>query len=99
MTFARRLALVGAALLVAACSDEPVDVRYVGFDCPELPGLDDYVRAADSDGDNRISTYEFNSAFQEAMDEVTPDGQLDRDELTRYVCRKQREKAATVPAG
>jgi hypothetical protein len=31
------------------------------------------------------------------MDEVTPDGQLDRNELAAYVCKKKAAKAAGAP--
>lgn len=81
-------------LALAGCADEPVNVSYVGFECPDVPGLDDYVEAADANNDNRLNSDEFNGAFEEAMDEVTPDGQLDRNELAGYVCKKMRARAA-----
>ena len=97
MTFTRTLFCL-AALAITGCSNEPVNVTYEGFECPEVPGLDDYLEAADANNDNRLNSDEFNGAFQEAMDEVTPDGQLDRNELANYVCQKQRAKAAgSVP--
>ena len=67
-----------------------------GFECPEVPGLGDFLEAADADNDNRLNSDEFNSAFEEAQDEITPDGQLDRDELAKYVCAKQKAKAAAA---
>ena len=85
------------AVLLAGCQNEPVNVTYEGFECPEVPGLGDFLEAADADNDNRLNSDEFNSAFQEAEDEVTPDGQLDRDELAKYVCDKKKAKAAAQP--
>ena len=32
------------------------------------------------------------------MDEITPDGQLDRNELAQYVCAKKKAKAAAAAA-
>lgn len=93
MAFARTL-LCLAGLALVGCRDEPVDVTYRGFDCPEVPGLGDYLEAADANNDDRLSSDEFNGAFEEAMDEVTPDGQLDRNELAGYVCQRMRAKAA-----
>ena len=83
-------------LLAAGCQNQPVDVTYEGFECPEVPGLGDFLEAADADNDNRLNSDEFNSAFEEAQDEITPDGQLDRDELAKYVCAKQKAKAAAA---
>jgi hypothetical protein len=80
-------------LLAAGCANEPVNVAYEGFECPEVPGLGDFLEAADADNDDRINSDEFNAAFEEAEDEVTPDGQLDREELASYVCRKKRAAA------
>ena len=91
------LALVLAAPL-AACSNDPVNVTYEGFSCSDVPGLDDYFDAMDTDGDNRISSDEYNSSFDQAMNEVTPDGQLDRNELANYVCQKKQAKAAAAAA-
>ena len=65
---------------------------------PEVPGLDDFLEAADADNDNRLNSDEFNSAFEEAEDEITPDGQLDRNELAQYVCAKKKAKAAAAAA-
>ncbi len=93
----RLVPLVVLAGLAAGCQNQPVDVTYEGFECPEVPGLDDFLSAADSDNDNMLNSDEFNSAFQEAQDEVTPDGQLDRNELAKYVCAKQKAKAAAQP--
>jgi len=90
-----RPALLALALLVVAgCSDEPVNVTYEGFECPEVPGIDGFMEAADANNDNRVDSDEFNAAFEEAADEVMPDGQLDRQELAGYVCAKQRQGAA-----
>jgi hypothetical protein len=90
-----RPALLAAVLwlLAAGCANEPVNVTYEGFECPEVPGLDDFVEAADADNDDRINSDEFNASFEEAEDEVTPDGQLDREELASYVCQKKRAAA------
>lgn len=93
----RRAALAFAAAL-AGCSNQPVNVTYEGFACPTVPGLDEFLEAADANNDNRISSDEFNGAFEEAMDDVTPDGQLDRQELANYVCQKKRAKAAAGAA-
>src|SRR5829696_5515090 len=82
--------LLALGLLVAACQNEPVNVTYEGFECPEVPGLDEFLEAADADNDNMINSDEFNGAFEEAEDEVMPDGQLDRSELAKYVCAKQK---------
>jgi hypothetical protein len=80
-------------LLAAGCGDEPVNVTYEGFECPEVPGLDDFVEAADANNDDRINSDEFNASFEEAENEVTPDGHLDREELASYVCQKNRAAA------
>ncbi|MFL5337577.1 MAG: hypothetical protein ACJ8H8_31495 [Geminicoccaceae bacterium] len=85
-------------LLVAGCQNQPVNVTYQGFECPEVPGLDDFLEAADADNDNRLNSDEFNAAFEEAEDEITPDGQLDRNELAQYVCAKKKAKAAAAAA-
>ena len=92
----RRPALLAAAacLLAAGCANEPANVAYEGFECPEVPGIDDFMEAADADNDDRINSDEFNASFEEAEDEVTPDGQLDREELASYVCQKKRAAAA-----
>jgi hypothetical protein len=94
----RRPAMLAAAcllvVLLAGCQNQPVNVTYEGFECPEVPGLDGFLEAADANNDNMISSDEFNSSFQEAMDDITPDGQLDRNELANYVCQKQKAKAA-----
>jgi hypothetical protein len=84
--------------LLVACQNQPVNVTYEGFECPEVPGLDDFLEAADADNDNRLNSDEFNSAFEEAEDEITPDGQLDRNELAQYVCAKKKAKAAVAAA-
>jgi hypothetical protein len=97
MVLRRPAFLVAACLLVAlvtGCQNEPVNVTYEGFECPEVPGLDGFMEAADANNDNMISSDEFNASFEEAMDDVTPDGQLDRNELANYVCQKQQAKAA-----
>jgi hypothetical protein len=88
------LLVLAVCLLAAGCQNEPVKTTYVGFECPEVPGLDDFLEAADANNDNMLSSDEYNSAFDEAMDEVTPDGQLDRNELANYVCQKKKAKAA-----
>jgi hypothetical protein len=89
------LPLTVLCLLVAGCQNEPVNVTYEGFECPELPGMDEFMEAADADNDNMLNSDEFNAAFEEAQDEVTPDGQLDRNELANYLCAKR--KAAAQP--
>ena len=97
MTFRRPACLAAACLVVAllaGCQNEPVNVTYEGFECPEVPGIDEFVEAADANNDNMISSDEFNASFQEAMDDVSPDGQLDRDELANYVCQKKKAAAA-----
>jgi hypothetical protein len=86
----RRLAVCLLPFLLAACADEPVNVTYEGFECPEVPGLDGFIEAADANNDGVIGSDEFNASFEEAMDEITPDGQLDRNELAAYVCQKQK---------
>ena len=91
--------LLPLSLLMVGCQNQPVNVTYEGFECPDVPGLDDFLEAADADNDNRLNSDEFNSGFQEAMDEVTPDGQLDRNELAKYVCDKKKAKAAAAAAG
>ena len=85
------------AVLLAGCENQPMNVTYEGFECPEVPGLDDFLEAADADNDNMLNSDEFNSAFEEAADEITPDGQLDRNELAQYVCAKKKAKAAAQP--
>lgn len=92
------LLALAACLLGAGCSNEPVNVTYEGFECPDVPGLDEFLEAADADNDNKLNSDEFNSAFQEAEDEVTPDGQLDRTELAAYVCQAKKKKAAAAAA-
>ena len=91
--------LLPLSLLMVGCQNQPVNVSYEGFECPQVPGLDDFLEAADANNDNRLNSDEFNSAFQEAMDEVTPDGQLDRNELAQYVCAKKKAKAGAAAAG
>ena len=59
-----------------------------------MPGFGEFLEAADSNNNNRLNSDEFNAPFQEAMDEITPDGQLHRNELTKYVCAKNKVKAA-----
>jgi hypothetical protein len=93
----RLISLMFLCLLAAGCQNEPVNVTYEGFECPEVPGLGEFLEAADADNDNMLNSDEFNSAFEEAEDEVTPDGQLDRNELARYVCARQKAKAAAQP--
>ena len=94
--------LAGSALalsvLLAGCQNEPVKVSYEGFQCSDVPGIDEFLEAADANNDNKLNSDEFNSAFQEAEDEVTPDGQLDRNELAAYVCQAKKKKAAAKPA-
>jgi hypothetical protein len=80
--------------LAAGCQNEPVNVTYEGFECPEVPGIGEFLEAADANNDNMLNSDEFNSAFEEAEDDVTPDGQLDRNELASYVCAKQKAKPA-----
>jgi hypothetical protein len=95
----RHLPLIAAALsclLAAGCQNEPVNVTYEGFECPDLPGMDGFMEAADANNDNMLNSDEFNAAFEEAQDEVMPDGQLDRNELAGYVCAK-RKAAAPQP--
>ena len=93
-----RLVLLALTLALAiplgACSNDPVNVTYDGFSCPDVPGLDDYFSAMDANGDNRINSDEYDSAFDEAMNEVSPNGQLDRNELANYVCQKKAKAAA-----
>ena len=89
--------VLALALLAAGCQNQPSDVTYEGFECPEVPGLGEFLEAADANNDNMLNSDEFNAPFQEAMDEITPDGQLDRNELTQYVCAKNKAKAATQP--
>jgi hypothetical protein len=91
---ARCLALLVLGLLLAGCQNEPVNVTYEGFECPDLPGMDEFMEAADADNDNMLNSDEFNAAFEEAQDQVQPDGQLDRNELAQYLCAKQKAKAA-----
>jgi hypothetical protein len=86
--------LFALVLLATGCQNQPVDVTYEGFECPEIPGLDDFLEAADADNDNKLNSDEFNGAFEEAEDEVTPDGQLDRNELAAYICAKRKAQAA-----
>jgi hypothetical protein len=93
----RLIPLVVLAALAAGCQNEPVNVTYEGFECPEVPGMDDFLEAADANNDNRINSDEFNGAFEEAEDEVQPDGQLDRNELANYVCAKKKAAAAAQP--
>lgn len=90
----RFVPLAAVCLLAAACQNEPVNVTYEGFECPEVPGMGEFLEAADANNDNMINSDEFNSAFEEAQDEIQPDGQLDRNELASYVCAKQKAKAA-----
>ena len=92
------LTLATVCLLAAGCQNEPVKETYIDFECPDVPGLDDFLEAADANNDNRLNSDEFNSAFDESMDQVTPDGQLDRNELAAYVCQKNKAKAAAAAA-
>ena len=79
--------LLPASLALAACSpaDEP-RVRVMGGACSDDygPALDNWVASMDNDNDGVINSDEFNTAFQEAEDEV--DGKLDLDELRGAVC-------------
>ena len=86
--------LLVLGLLLAGCQNEPVNVTYEEFECPDLPGMDEFMEAADADNDNMLNSDEFNAAFEEAQDQVQPDGQLDRNELVQYLCAKQKAKAA-----
>ena len=89
----RLLPLTILCLMAVGCQNEPVNVTYEGFECPDLPGMDEFMDAADANNDNMLNSDEFNSAFEEAEDEVQPDGHLDRNELASYVCAKQKAKA------
>ena len=89
--------VLALALLAAGCQNQPIDVTYQGFECPEVPGLGEFLEAADANNDNMLNSDEFNAPFQEAMDEITPDGQLDQNELANYVCAKNKAKEATQP--
>jgi hypothetical protein len=80
-------------LLAAGCRNEPVNVTYEGFECPDLPGMDEFMEAADANNDNMLNSDEFNAAFEEAQDEVQPDGQLDRNELASYLCAQRKARA------
>lgn len=91
------LPLVVLAAFVGGCQNTPVNVTYDGFECPEVPGIDDFLEAADANNDNRINSDEFNGAFEEAEDQMQPDGQLDRNELANYVCAKKKAAAAAQP--
>ena len=91
------LPVFALCLLAVGCENKPVDVTYEGFDCPEVPGLDEFLEAADANNDNMLNSDEFNGAFEDAEDDMTPDGQLDRNELANYVCAKQKAKAAAQP--
>ena len=93
----RLASCLALAVLLAGCQNEPVNVTYEGFECPEVPGLDDFLEAADADNDNRLNSDEFNSAFEEAEDEVTPDGQLDRNELAELCLRQEEGQGAAQP--
>ncbi len=80
-------ALMTASLLLAACNstDQP-RVEIEGSACGNDygPALDNWVASMDQDNDNTINSDEFNTAFQEADDDV--DGQLDLNELRGTVC-------------
>ena len=90
----RLVPLVILAGLATGCQNEPVNVTYEGFECPEVPGMDEFLEAADANNDNMINSDEFNGAFEEAEDQMQPDGQLDRNELANYVCAKKKAAAA-----
>ena len=76
---------------------QPVNVTYEGFECPDVPGLDDFLQAADANNDNRLNSDEFNSRVRRSRwTRSTPDGQLDRNELAAYVCAKNKAKAAAA---
>lgn len=75
--------------ILAACSGGTTVVE-TNYDCQG--SLDDFLYAADDNGDGVVDSDEFNGAFQSAMDEVTPDGQLDRNELHKYVCSKVKQE-------
>lgn len=79
-----------AMLALAACSptDEP-QVRVMGGACSDDygPALDNWVASMDQDNDGVINSDEFNSAFEEADDQV--DGKLDLEELRGTVCGPQ----------
>lgn len=81
------LILLGGSLPLAACTpgDQP-RVEIEGSACGDDygPALDNWVASMDQDGDNVINSDEFNTAFQEADDEV--DGKLDLNELRGTVC-------------
>ena len=91
------LPLILLAGLAGGCQNEPVNVTYEGFECPEVPGIDDFLEAADANNDNKLNSDEFNGAFEEAEDQVQPDGQLDRNELANYLCAKKKAAAAAQP--
>ena len=86
--------LFAVILIVGGCQNQPVDVTYEGFECPEVPGMDEFLEAADANNDNKINSDEFNGAFEEAEDQMQPDGQLDRNELANYICAKKKAAAA-----
>lgn len=92
----RLVPLVILAGLATGCQNEPVNVTYEGFECPEVPGLDEFLEAADANNDNMLNSDEFNGAFEEAEDQMQPDGQLDRNELANYVCAKKKAAAQPV---
>ena len=93
----RLVTLTILSLLAGGCQNDRVDVTYQSFKCPEVPGLDEFLEAAYANNDNMLNSDEFNAPFQEAMDDVTPDRQLDRNELARYACAEQKAMAAAQP--
>jgi Ca2+-binding EF-hand superfamily protein len=64
----------------------PIRVEVEGGACGDDygPALDSYVASMDADQSSTINSDEFNTAFQEADDDV--DGKLDLDELRNAVC-------------
>jgi hypothetical protein len=79
---------MAAGLLLAACADQTGPIRVEveggarGDDYGPAPGS--YVASMDADQSSTINSDEFNTAFQEADDDM--DGKLDLSELRDAVC-------------
>jgi hypothetical protein len=80
--------LVLAVPALAACSpgDQPT-IIVEGSACSDNdygPALDNYVASMDANDDGVVNSDEFNTAFQEADDDVS--GQLDLNEMKSAIC-------------
>jgi hypothetical protein len=81
----RAAAMLGAAMWLVACADEPI--RITTNTCGDFgPGLADWVQSMDTDGDGVINSDEFDAGFEDAENEV--DGKLTNEEFRESLCSR-----------